>query len=328
MTFRARFVLAACAWTLLTAGLVVALPLAVAHRLPDPVASHWGTSGRPDDSMSLTAVLVIALVLFAVLTTPCLGAAIHGVGLRRRPVRACVVAGLAWAGTFVPGVMALTVWANLDVTTWRAARPLTWQPFALFAATFGVGALAYLLGRRGPDEPVRPSDSRRRVLTPKPGERVTWVSAATNGILLGLGWAFLTVGVVLALVIVVLRPSPWLWLAAGSFALTGIAGLAISTIRVQVTEAGLGIAFGPLRWPVRRVGLTELDDAWAERRMPHEVGGWGYRGLPGSATIMIRGGDCLVIRYRDGGTLGISVDDAERGAGLINGLLAARTRTS
>ncbi|MEU7854572.1 hypothetical protein [Nonomuraea sp. NPDC049141] len=64
--------------------------------------------------------------------------------------------------------------------------------------------------------------------------------------------------------------------------------------------------------------------AWSEVRYPSQVGGWGIRGLPGSATIMLRGGECLIIRYRSGGQLAVSVDDAERGAALINALIAER----
>lgn len=83
----------------------------------------------------------------------------------------------------------------------------------------------------------------------------------------------------------------------------------------------------PVR-PARLAGaqdpLSQIESAWSETRHPAEVGGWGIRGLPGSSTIMLRGGECLVIRYRSGGRLAISIDDAERGASLINALIAER----
>jgi hypothetical protein len=166
------------------------------------------------------------------------------------------------------------------------------------------------------------------VLTLKPGERVTWVSTASNRWLVASAWIFLAAAVVLGVANAALRLSATLWALAVPFALVGILGLELSTIRVQVTEAALAIAFGPLRWPIYTVPLAKLDAAWSEDRVPTEVGGWGYRGLPGSATIMLRGGECLVVRYRDGGTLAISVDDAERGAALVNGLLGSRAPTS
>ncbi|MFI7634865.1 hypothetical protein [Nonomuraea sp. NPDC049400] len=46
---------------------------------------------------------------------------------------------------------------------------------------------------------------------------------------------------------------------------------------------------------------------------------WAFRGLPDSATIMLRGGECPVIGHRSGGRLTIT---AERGASLINALIA------
>lgn len=327
MTFRARFIAAACAWTLLAGAVAVGIPLVFADRLPDPLASHWDASGRPDDSLSLAALVTVTLGLLAVLAGPCLGVAIHGTALRRRAARGCLAAGFVWSGTFVIGMTALTVWANLDATTWRAARPLGWQAFALIAASFAVGALGYQLGRLGPNEPP-PTAAHRPVLTPKPGERVTWLSTASNRWLLATAWTLLVGGVALAIINGVLHLSPGLWAVAIPLALVGLGGLQLSTLRVQVNDTGLTFAFGPLRWPVRSVPLAKLEDAWTEERTPQEVGGWGYRGLPGTATIMIRGGECLVVRYRDGGTLGISVDDAEQGAALLNGLISARTPTS
>ena len=37
---------------------------------------------------------------------------------------------------------------------------------------------------------------------------------------------------------------------------------------------------------------------------------------------MIRRGDCLVVRLRSGRTFGVSVDDGQRGAALLNALVA------
>jgi hypothetical protein len=97
-----------------------------------------------------------------------------------------------------------------------------------------------------------------------------------------------------------------------------LACLAVSSIRVEVNQRGLTVAYGAWRWPRRRTPLGNIRQAWTEQRRPSEVGGWGYRGLPSKATIMIRGGECLVIGYQSGGQLRISVDDAERGADLLN----------
>ncbi|NUP76885.1 MAG: hypothetical protein HOV96_04945, partial [Nonomuraea sp.] len=105
------------------------------------------------------------------------------------------------------------------------------------------------------------------------------------------------------------------------------AGAMTSTLSVRVGGDTLVIGFGPFGRPTRRIPLAKIDRAWTEVRHPSEVGGWGFRGLPGMATIMLRGGECLVLGYRSGGRLAISVDDAERGASLVNALVAERARS-
>lgn len=45
----------------MVAALVVGLPTVLSDRLPSPVASHWGPSGEPDDSLPLGGVVAIAL---------------------------------------------------------------------------------------------------------------------------------------------------------------------------------------------------------------------------------------------------------------------------
>ncbi|MDR7301766.1 hypothetical protein [Haloactinomyces albus] len=118
--------------------------------------------------------------------------------------RSSLGAFLARGGVFVLGLMALTVWANLDAGSWSRARPVTWQAVLLIAASLVVGWLGWLLARRGPDE-----------------------------------------------------------------------------------------------------------SSESDRHVP---------------TLRLRAGECLVVRYVSGGELGISVDDAERGAALLNTLVGQHSR--
>ena len=324
MTFRIRFFLVAGAWIAVVAALVVGLPTFLSDRLPSPVASHWGPSGVPDDSLPLGGVLAIALVLWGLIAAGCLGLALHGSTLRSRQPRALLVATLAWGGCFVVGMTALTVWANLDASDWTTARPVSWQVLVTIGAALLLGWLGWRVGRRGPDEPPPGrTDRPHPFLAVQPGERVVWFSSAVNAGLVGTAAALLgTAGILAGLMLLGLPP--WLWVVVATTGATGLAGTLVTSVRARVTDKGLVIAFGPLRWPRIRVALDRIEDAWVEDRMPRQVGGWGYRGLPGRATIMIRGGACLVIRYRSGGTLGLSIDDAERGAALLNGLLGVR----
>lgn len=326
MTFRSRFFVATSGWTLLVAALALGIVLIPAGRLPHPVASHWGPGGRPDDAMSLGVLLAVVLGMWGVIAGTVLALAVRGDAVRRGFARVWLVAALAWGGGFVIGLAALTVWANLDVLDWRAARSLSWQVVVVIVGSFALGAVGWRLGRYGPDEPPTRPARRAPFFAPRTGERVVWVSDSANQTLLGLCACFVVLAAALAVLLVAGLPS-WLWIAVATFAAIGVAGASVSSVGVQVTEAGMAVAYGPLRWPVRRFALERIEDAWVEDRWPANVGGWGYRGLPGRATVMVRGGECLVVHLRTGGTLGVGVDDARRGAALLNGLLCTQTRS-
>jgi hypothetical protein len=150
--------------------------------------------------------------------------------------------------------------------------------------------------------------------------RAVWVSSATNPYLGIPGLVALGLAVVLAAGAAV-GAAGLSWRAPLVATVIGLALTACSAVRVRVNERGLAIGFGPFGWPVRRIGLDRIDRAWAEPRRAMDVGGWGWRGLPGGSTVMIRGGDCLVVHFRTGGEFGVSVDDAARGAALLTALV-------
>lgn len=321
MNLRGRYLLAAGAWTALVAGLLAGLPRLWRHRLPDPVASHWGPSGAPDASAPVGAITVFPLLLWAVLAACGLLVVIRGSGLTRRASRSGIGALFAGGGVYLLGLEGLTIWANLDRGDWRDAAHI-WPVVLVVIAAGGAGAVGgWFLARPGPDERTAhrvPAMSHPLRL----GERAVWVSSLTVRWGIVLATALLIVAtVLLALTVLEL---PWRTWVAAPLGTVAVAALTISTIRVQVDDRGLAIAFGPLRWPTRKVALRRIERAWVEERQPSEVGGWGYRGLPGAATIMLRGGECLVVRYTSGGELGISIDDAEQGAALLNALIASR----
>jgi hypothetical protein len=321
MNLRRRFVRATGAWTVLVAGLLVGLPRIWRHRLPDPMASHWGPSGAPDAATPIGVVAAVPLLLWVALAGCALIIVLRGTSITRRASRAWIGAMLAGGAVFLVGLEALTIWANLDRVDWRAAAHIGPAGPLVLAAAVVAAAGGWLLTRRGPDEP--PVHTTPLLSHPlKPGERAVWVSSLTVGWGMGLAVAFVVVAVTLsALTVIELPWRPWV---VAPLTVAAVAGLAVSTIRVQADERGLAIAFSPLRWPTRKIALRKIERAWVEERQAHEVGGWGYRGLPGAATIMLRGGECLVVRFASGGELGISIDDAERGAALLNALIAQR----
>ncbi|GAB3154586.1 DUF1648 domain-containing protein [Microbispora hainanensis] len=319
--FRTRFLLAGGAWFILVAAVLVAVPLVFSDRLPDPVATHWGPSGAPDGSAPAVFLTAVPLALWVVLAVSFLA-----FGRRRlvasRAGRAGIVAGLAWTGIFLIGVQAVSIAANLGRSRWQEAAPITWQAILVVAVAVACAMLAGWAARRGPDEPPPPAPDAA-VPGLALGRRVVWLSSASAPLLLVLSGAALAASVAFA-VLRLMGLSDRTWHTAAVLAVVGLAGFALSTVSVRVSSEGMRVAFGPLRWPARRVPLDRIDRAWVEERYPSQVGGWGYRGLPGRATIMVRGGACLVVRYTSGGQLAISVDDAERGAALLNALVAHR----
>lgn len=220
------------------------------------------------------------------------------------------------------GLMVLTVWANLDVESWQQARTVNWQIAPVFVASGLAGWLGWLAARHGPEEP-REIIPPPRTLPLSDGERAVWISSSgSNAMVVTFASMFFVFAAAFGVGAMV--GVPGLWTLVVVFSCVGLIILATSSVRTKVTAAGLSVGFGPLGWPVRRIPLEKIDSAYAQNCNLLEVGGIGLRWIPGRWTIMIRSGECLIIRYPTGSELGISVDDAERGAALLN-TLAARS---
>ncbi|GAA4619527.1 DUF1648 domain-containing protein [Saccharopolyspora hordei] len=315
MSYRTRFLVASSGWAVVVTAALLAGAVAVRDRLPDPMASHWGLSGAPDDAAPAVVLLVVDLVLWLAIAGSAVALAARGG--QRRATRGSAAAVLGAGAVFVLGLSALTVGANLDVAAWQQARPLpVWQVLpVLLAAALG-GGLGWWVGNRGPDDrSADPGEVAELAL--RPGERAVWVSSVRSRVMLVIGW----LTVLLAVVPLVLQT----WAASGGALLAGLVVLALSSARVQVDEDGVRTSFGPLRWPVRRIRLEQVESARVETRRALEVGGWGYRVLPGSTAIMLRSGECLALQLVSGRTFYISVDRPERGAELVNALVAERS---
>ncbi|GGS99868.1 hypothetical protein GCM10010156_67430 [Planobispora rosea] len=322
---RGLAVTVAAVWGTSVTAAMVAVPLALRDRLPDPLATHWSGGSVPDDNMSFAADLVVTLALWGVAWIILLAAALHGAALRTRIIRINWWAFLFGWAVFALGVQGSTLYANLDAATWREAELPPWTIFAVLLVAFAVGTLAGYLGRGGPDpatgHPAEPPPAVRL----RPGRRTVWVSRVSNP---WLTWLAVTAPVAALIVIglaagdVVDVPAAWSILSVA--VPISLLGVATATVRVTVDPQGLRVGLGPWGWPARRTPAGAIESAWAERRTPGEVGGWGVRSVPGTGrtTLMLRGGDHLVIRRARGGEFAVSADDAERGAALLNAYIA------
>ncbi|MGI5270627.1 hypothetical protein ACQEUU_15855 [Nonomuraea sp. CA-218870] len=304
------------------AAAVSAAPLALRERLPDPLAVHWGPGMIPDNAVSFPVYLAVQAALWGVVLLGLLASARRAGGGRS--------ARVSWWALFSGGVLfaslisGMTVAANLDAATWTDARLSPLAVAVVIAVPLAAAALSGYLGR-GAADPAH-ADQEPPVLNLRRGQRAVWVSRVSNPwplLITAAGAAALFALAMLDLTGVV-RVASYGAVLPALVAVLAV-GLFASSLTARVTGDGVVLAFGPFGWPVRRIRLDKIDHAFAEERHPSQVGGWGVRGLPGGATIMLRGGECLVLRYRSGGQLGISIDDAERGASLINALIAERS---
>ncbi|MFB7615792.1 DUF1648 domain-containing protein [Kitasatospora sp. NPDC056181] len=325
----------AAAWTAGVLATLVAMPLAAAGRLPDEMATHWGSNGHPDDSMPFWAVPLFPAGLWAV-TVLALALTVRWTGAAARSWAGVV---LLSGGVLLTGAQASIVHANLDRTTWADAAPVGFEVVVVLAASAAAGLLGHLAGRRATSaETARTGGTTDRTadgtaggpnegttggprLDVPAGERFAWLSRTVNpwlqltATLFGLA-ATAGVGAAAA------GLADVLWAVAPALAITGVAVSACSTVQALVTPKGLEVAFGPFGWPVRRWHLDAIESARSEQRTPAQVGGWGYRLSGLGTTVMLRRGDCLVVHPRKGSDFAVSVDDAERGAALLNSMTA------
>ncbi|MFE1873405.1 DUF1648 domain-containing protein [Streptomyces sp. NPDC059496] len=302
-------------WAAVITAALIALPWAASGRLPERLATHWGAgSGGPDGSMPLWAAAFFPALVWAVLV-------LLIVVLGRW--RGGATAGLLSGGVLLVGAQVSIVRANLDHTDWRQADSVSAWVVGMVAAAAVAGLVEWVVIRRG-----RTATSRVVVSGPSmeipAGERFVWLSRTTNP---WLHWIGALAGLV-ALAAVLAAVSGLVdvpWSVVAPFAVVSVAVLACASVQARVTEKGLSVAFGPLGWPVRRWSAQDIESARAESRTPGQVGGWGYRLSGLGTTVMLRSGECLVIHPRRGHEFAVSVDDAERGAALLNALSAQRT---
>lgn len=222
---------------------------------------------------------------------------------------------------FLAGAQASIVRANLDRADWRDAGSVGAGVAITAVAAVAAGLLGWLAGRRGVHSVPGGPDAAGGVMEIPEGERFVWLSRTANP------WLHLTAALTgLVAAAGVLAAACGLiglqWTLIAPFAIASVLVLFCSSVQARVTDSSLEVAFGPLGWPRRRWPAGEIDSARMEVRTPAQVGGWGYRLSGLGTTVMLRAGECLVIRPRKGVEFAVSVDDAERGAALLNTLSA------
>lgn len=132
MRIRSRYVWFIAGWTLSVAVLMVAVPLLVGARLPEPIAVEWTSTGSPESSSSLRDFLVGKLVWWLVVAAVWSALVLRGV-LRERAT-ALAAAVMAVFGWVMLGTVVLTTIANLDAPDFRDATELSGEGWLLLLA--------------------------------------------------------------------------------------------------------------------------------------------------------------------------------------------------
>ena len=148
MGIRGRQLAWVAGWTLLVVLLMVAVPLLLRSRLPEPLAVEWSMVGVPESSSSLRDFVFGKVVWWLVVVGVWVGLVWRGV-LRGRGL-ALAGAVLALFGWVLLGSVVLSTIANLDAAEFREASELTGTGWlALTAAP--VAWLGWRLGARAAD---------------------------------------------------------------------------------------------------------------------------------------------------------------------------------
>jgi hypothetical protein len=301
---------------------VLALPVPLlAHRLPDPIATHWGLTGGPDGSSARTPAWLVVVAAWAL-------AWIGLVWRSRRPgprsgIRMPELVVALAVGGLLAGMSVATVALNLDAESWRDAGSFPiWGALTALAPAIGLGAAGAAL-ESGRPAPVRPD--RRAGPPPSvglaPGQRAVWLGRASSRLLLVI--TLPAAAVLAAAALLVGPPEGWILLFAA--AVVGVAAALTATIDVTVAPTGVRVGFGPFGVPRKVIPLERIERADAIDVEPLAWGGWGYRvPRPGTSAVVLRRGPGVLLELAGNRRFVVTVDDAPRAAGLINDLVGAQ----
>ncbi|MFJ2113350.1 MULTISPECIES: hypothetical protein [unclassified Streptomyces] len=143
-----------------------------------------------------------------------------------------------------------------------------------------------------------------------------WSRSITVGWLLAIGFVSAP-AFIAAAVLVEGRRSLFLGLLIASAAF-----LALGSVRVSVTARGVTVTSLLFPFLRRRIALGKISRASAQWARPSELGGWGYRWMPGRSAVSLREGDALWLDLVTKKQFVITVDDADNAARLVNEYLA------
>ncbi|MDE0290797.1 MAG: hypothetical protein OXM88_19780, partial [bacterium] len=289
--------------------------------LPDRVASHFGISGRADDSMTPELFLVVVGVLMVLGLGMCMA-----VALIRRRLQPMVVLGASFIGAFVgalaAGILATTAIGQRGLERWQEATLSPWALILWIGGSLVVGSAAAWIASSLPTADDPGTGMVPPIMELAPGQRAFWTSC------LYARWPLL-LGLVALLVALGLAQLTEMWIGI-VLLVPAIAMTTFSRIRVTADRSGLQVRYGFLGWPRTSVPLRHIATARAIDVRPTEWGGWGYRGsltLMKRAAVVLRAGPGIRLDLHDSKVFVVTIDNPEIPARLLNAEASRLTTT-
>lgn len=306
-----------CLWVPMVALLIAATTLRAS--LPDRIASHWPTTGRPDGvsgTWSFFAVTAVVVAALAVIGTIVL--------VRSRDGR--LARALATVIASISALIGATWIVSASVTARAGSAEdavLGWG-LAVVIGTVLWGVVPWLLL---PFELAPLADADRVVpVQTRPGERLAWTGRTGSLLLEWLG-AVLFLGGVVMLLTLVFAGVEIPVVAMIAMLVAGVAVIAIGRARLTVDQRGVRLVTMLFGIPLMRIPLDAMESIDVDVIEPMAWGGWGYRTSPGRRAYVSRRGPGIVVTNVRGGLSAITTPDADEAAAVAAALLRAHRAT-
>lgn len=293
------------------AAVILAFYLMWLPRLPDRLATHFGTGGRADGFTSVGAfpfVMPTAALGFGALF------GLLALTMRRNPSAQRLLSATAGGVALMMLAMSvLLMHEQLGVTDPTAVTLPGWH---IGTAGIGMavgGALGWFAAGSTPAvETEPPPDVHTPVREPAVGERVSWRRVQTSP---AIGWTM--VGMV-PIVVLTCAVSTW-WLLALHIPVYLLLA-SFARVVVEIDDSGLTLRMLAGR-PRIRVPVSELRTAYSRDIDPlRDFSGWGWRSNSTACGLVLRSGSGLWVYREQREALAVTVPDAEEAAALLNGL--------
>lgn len=280
--------------------------VAYADITPDPMPSHWGTSGVDGTTAAHTYYLII-LIAAGVLAAATLATSwwAHSTHAGR------MLAAMLSFGSWIAAVPYLETMLLARHITDPYQVPMPWYA-VLGGAGVPIIIAAGVYAVHGPRRDTPPRRTGAPAMTIGKTERVTWIGHA-HSMPLRIVAPVLMVAAAVAVFFQVQVAIP-----------LGIGGLALawtSVLAVRVDNRGVHTLWGPFGWPRPRIAPDNIAAVRVEDIHPMQWGGWGYRHSARGIAAVVRGGPGLVIERVHGPTYAVTVDDPDEAAQTLNAIL-------